>query len=113
MTLRLAALLVITSSLVVGCGDTGGAGGTGGLRADGAPPEQGPLRHHGGEPRLLRHPDVLPLGTTPSEMSDDEQQRAGIRPGLLRLSIGYTGSVEQRWAQLRDALEIMNLVPLS
>ena len=51
--------------------------------------------------------------STSSELSDDEQRAAGIRPGLVRLSIGYTGSTEQRWAQLRDALEIMNLAPLS
>jgi methionine-gamma-lyase len=50
--------------------------------------------------------------TTSSEMTADEQRKAGIRPGLLRMSIGYTGTLEQRWNQLRDALEILNLVPV-
>ncbi len=49
--------------------------------------------------------------TTSSELSDEQQRRAGIAPGLVRMSIGYTGTLEQRWAQLRDALEILNLVP--
>jgi methionine-gamma-lyase len=49
--------------------------------------------------------------TTSSELSREEQQRAGIRPGLVRMSVGYTGSLEQRWGQLRDALEILNLIP--
>jgi methionine-gamma-lyase len=50
--------------------------------------------------------------TTSSEMTADERRKAGIRPGLLRMSIGYTGTLEQRWNQLRDALEILNLVPV-
>jgi methionine-gamma-lyase len=48
--------------------------------------------------------------TTSSELTDDEQTEAGIRPGLVRMSIGYTGSLEQRWKQLRDALEVLNLI---
>jgi methionine-gamma-lyase len=42
--------------------------------------------------------------STSSELSDDALRAAGISPGLLRISIGYTGSLEQRWAQLEDAL---------
>ncbi len=42
--------------------------------------------------------------STSSEMSPDDQRRAGISPGLVRISIGYTGSLEQRWQQLEDAL---------
>jgi len=49
--------------------------------------------------------------STSSEIPEDEQKKAGIRPGLVRLSIGYTGSLEQRWRQMKDALEILNLVP--
>lgn len=47
--------------------------------------------------------------TTSSELTPDEQAHAGISPGLVRISIGYTGTLEQRWRQLRDALEILNL----
>ena len=42
--------------------------------------------------------------STSSELSDDALRAAGIRPGLVRISIGYTGSVEQRWRQFEDAL---------
>ena len=49
--------------------------------------------------------------TTSSEMTEEEQAAAGIRPGLVRMSIGYTGSLEQRWEQLSDALEVLDLVP--
>ncbi len=48
--------------------------------------------------------------STSSEMPDDELEKAGIRPGLVRLSIGYTGTLEQRWSQLRIVLEDMELV---
>ena len=42
--------------------------------------------------------------STSSEMSDEDKATAGIRPGLMRLSVGYTGTAEQRWQQLEDAL---------
>jgi methionine-gamma-lyase len=48
--------------------------------------------------------------STSSEMPDDELEKAGIRPGLVRISIGYTGTLEQRWAQLLSALKAMSLV---
>ncbi len=48
--------------------------------------------------------------STSSELSDDDRKRAGISPGLVRMSIGYTGSLEQRWEQLREALHILNLL---
>jgi methionine-gamma-lyase len=49
--------------------------------------------------------------STSSEMSDEDKQSAGISPGLVRLSIGYTGTLEQRWQQLRDALEEVGTQP--
>jgi methionine-gamma-lyase len=48
--------------------------------------------------------------STSSEMPDDELEKAGIRPGLVRMSIGYTGTLEQRWAQLLSVLKAMSLV---
>ena len=48
--------------------------------------------------------------STSSEMPDDELEKAGIRPGLVRLSIGYTGTLEQRWLQLRAVLQDMDLI---
>jgi methionine-gamma-lyase len=47
--------------------------------------------------------------TTSSEMTVEEQEAAGIRPGLVRMSIGYTGSLEQRWRQLEDAVALLEL----
>jgi methionine-gamma-lyase len=47
--------------------------------------------------------------TTSSELTDEEQEAAGIRPGLVRMSVGYTGSLEQRWRQLEDAIESLEL----
>ena len=48
--------------------------------------------------------------STSSEMPAEELEKAGIRPGLVRMSIGYTGALEQRWLQLRSVLERMGLV---
>lgn len=48
--------------------------------------------------------------TTSSELTPEEQAHAGISPGLVRISIGYTGTLEQRWRQLQHALEILNIV---
>ena len=47
----------------------------------------------------------LSAGSTSSEMSQDALAEAGISPGLVRISIGYTGSLEQRWAEFENALQ--------
>jgi methionine-gamma-lyase len=51
----------------------------------------------------------LSASSTSSELSEEEQRRAGISPGLVRVSIGYTGSLEQRWEQFAGALDKMGL----
>ena len=48
--------------------------------------------------------------STSSELSDEALRAAGIAPGLIRMSIGYTGSVEQRWGQLESALRQVGLL---
>jgi methionine-gamma-lyase len=48
--------------------------------------------------------------STSSEMSAADLSRAGISPGLVRVSIGYTGSLEQRWNQLADALRWLGMM---
>lgn len=48
--------------------------------------------------------------STSSELSDDDKDSAGISPGLLRISIGYTGTLEQRWAQLLAALRTTGII---
>jgi methionine-gamma-lyase len=49
--------------------------------------------------------------TTSSEMTDKDKASAGISPGLVRISVGYTGTTEQRWWQLTRALERLGMVP--
>jgi len=45
--------------------------------------------------------------TTSSELNEREQQEAKISPGLVRMSMGITGSLEQRWSQLEAALKTL------
>ena len=47
--------------------------------------------------------------TTSSEMTEEDKSLAGISPGLLRFSIGYTGTAEQRWRQLAGALDRLGI----
>lgn len=48
--------------------------------------------------------------STSSELSPEDQSRAGISPGLIRISVGYTGSLEQRWSQLTGALGKLGII---
>jgi len=43
-------------------------------------------------------------------MSDEDKGQAGISPGLVRISIGYTGTLGQRWLQLQAALQKTRIV---
>lgn len=47
--------------------------------------------------------------STSSEMSESDQTEAGISPGLVRMSVGITGTLEERWRQLEDALRRVGL----
>ena len=42
--------------------------------------------------------------STSSELAEEDLRAAGIAPGLVRMSIGITGSVEDRWVQLEAAV---------
>jgi len=48
--------------------------------------------------------------STSSEISGAEQSRIGLSPGLLRLSVGYTGSLESRLGQIERAVRKVGLV---
>jgi len=48
--------------------------------------------------------------STSSELTADALAAANISPGLLRMSVGYTGSAEQRWEQLAAALASTGLL---
>ena len=50
-----------------------------------------------------------PGSSTSSEMSDEDLSVAGIGEGLIRMSVGFTGSLEQRWQQLAGALSDLNV----
>ncbi|WJX38848.1 methionine gamma-lyase [Trifolium repens] len=46
--------------------------------------------------------------STSSEMNEEEQKLAGIIPGLVRMSVGYIGTLEQKWSQLEKAVVKFN-----
>jgi methionine-gamma-lyase len=50
--------------------------------------------------------------STSSEMTEDDKSAAGISPGLIRMSVGFTGTTEQRWAQLSEALNRVGAEPV-
>ncbi len=49
--------------------------------------------------------------STSGEMTDEDKQAAHISPGLVRISIGFTGTTEQRWGQLHEALQKIGAIP--
>ena len=49
--------------------------------------------------------------STSSEMTDEDKATACISAGLVRMSVGYTGTTEQRWHQLAEALERIGASP--
>lgn len=48
--------------------------------------------------------------STSSELSEEDLQKAGIKPGLVRIALGYTGTLEQRWEQMERALSITGII---
>jgi methionine-gamma-lyase len=48
--------------------------------------------------------------STSSELGDEAKAAAGISPGLMRISVGYTGTLEQRWGQLLMALRDTGII---
>lgn len=42
--------------------------------------------------------------STSSELNSEEKTLAGISPGLVRMSVGYIGTLEQKWSQLEKAI---------
>ncbi len=48
--------------------------------------------------------------STSSELTDEELEAAGIAPGLVRLSLGYTGTLEDRWDQFERALKRAKMI---
>ena len=51
-----------------------------------------------------------PGSSVSSEMTEDDLSLAGIENGLLRISVGFTGTMEQRWTQLEGALWDIGMV---
>jgi len=50
------------------------------------------------------------LGLRVRELSNEELAAAGISPGLVRMSIGYTNDFEERWAQLERGLKKVGIL---
>lgn len=48
--------------------------------------------------------------STSSEIAPEKQAKMGLSPGLLRLSIGYSGSLETRLEQIERAVKAVGLV---
>ncbi len=48
--------------------------------------------------------------STSSEMSPEAMASAGIQPGLVRISIGLTGDLEQRWEQFERGLRSVGMI---
>jgi len=49
--------------------------------------------------------------STSSEIPPEDQSKIGISPGLIRMAIGYTGSLEARLEQIERAVRAVGLVP--
>ncbi|CAK8566934.1 unnamed protein product [Lathyrus sativus] len=49
-------------------------------------------------------------GNSPrGELDEEQQKRDGITPGLVRISVGYVGTLEQKWSQLEKAIVKFNV----
>ncbi|MBD3290114.1 aminotransferase class I/II-fold pyridoxal phosphate-dependent enzyme [candidate division KSB1 bacterium] len=48
--------------------------------------------------------------STSSEIPPEDQEKMGLSPGLLRLSIGFTGSLDKRIEQIDQALKEIGLI---
>jgi len=48
--------------------------------------------------------------STSSELTEQELVEAGIAPGLVRISLGYTGTLDDRWGQFERALKRVGLI---
>ncbi|GMN31009.1 hypothetical protein TIFTF001_046470 [Ficus carica] len=42
--------------------------------------------------------------STSSGLNNEEKELAGISPGLVRMSVGYVGTLEQKWSQFKKAV---------
>ncbi len=49
--------------------------------------------------------------STSSEISPEDQSRMGLSPGLLRIAIGFTGTLEERVDQIERGVRRVGLVP--
>ena len=48
--------------------------------------------------------------STSSEIAPEDQAKMGLSPGLLRISIGFTGSLEARMQQIENAVRKVGLI---
>ena len=50
--------------------------------------------------------------STSSEIPEEDQREMGLQPGLLRISVGYTGSLESRLQQIGKAVAAVFGLPV-
>jgi methionine-gamma-lyase len=48
--------------------------------------------------------------STSSEIPPEDQEKMGLSPGLLRISVGYTGTLEDRIDQISRAVRNAGLI---
>jgi methionine-gamma-lyase len=48
--------------------------------------------------------------STSSEIPPEDQSKMGLSPGLVRLAVGYTGSISSRIEQIGRAVKAVRLV---
>lgn len=83
------------------------------VAADGLMNELQNTQHFGYVAVSLGYFDTLmscSASSTSSELSDAALSRSGIKPGLVRISVGFTGTAAQRWDQLCTALIKVGLI---
>nr|GEV08334.1 methionine gamma-lyase-like [Tanacetum cinerariifolium] len=51
--------------------------------------------------------------STSSELNEEDQALAGISPGLVRMSVGYSGTIEQRWVNHEPCLWFAGRISLT
>lgn len=51
-----------------------------------------------------------PGRSTSSEMTEEDLSLSGVQTGFLRIAVGFTGTVEQRWQQLEGALHDIDAI---
>ena len=50
---------------------------------------------------------TIPAATTSSEIDEETQRAMGLNPGLVRISVGFTGGLESEWEKIEKAMKLV------